>query len=177
MHALDAYLRDPSAVLMLRRAAGERGRLPEDVAMDLVWEVLGDTVVGEARCDATQPLGPQLQREVRRRAARLHRGKPSRRSARQGPRTVALGMVPESALAVDAPAGIERRDDALDPEELLARIRELARGDEIVQKLLGLYDRGRCSRRAALSAGMTERGYRSARQRLRAYAAAASTPL
>jgi hypothetical protein len=36
-------------------------------ACDLVWDVLGDVLIGEPTCDPARPLGPQLEQEVRRR--------------------------------------------------------------------------------------------------------------
>jgi hypothetical protein len=166
---LEAFLRDPASVPGLRRTAERYGRLREDVALDLVWEVLGDVPIGETAYDAMSPLGPQLHREVRRRASRLRRGEPSRHGTQQQPSFVSLDMAPATALTLS----LDVPQEVLDPEDLVFRIRELARDDTFARQLLDLYDRGLYTRRAGLRAGLTERSYRSARQRLRAYAAVA----
>ncbi|TMQ23045.1 MAG: hypothetical protein E6J91_00670 [Deltaproteobacteria bacterium] len=156
--AVDAQLRDADAMAALYRIAERYARVRRDswVAHELVWDVLGDLLLGDLPYDPERPFAPQLQREVRRRANRFRRTQPS-------------------ALVLDSRhEALESDDQPLDPGELVSRIREQARGDEPAQQLLALYDRGHTSRRAVLSTGMTEWVYRAARKRLVGYAAVAA---
>lgn len=143
-------------------------------ARDLVWDVLGDVLIGAPTCDPARPLGPQLEQEVRHRAKRWRRGKQRRRGVPQ-PVFVALEKAPTSALVIDAPPESHEDDQGLDPGELVSRIREQARQDPPAQQLLALYGRGIVARRDVLKSGMTAWTYRAARKRLAAYAAAAAT--
>lgn len=174
--ALEALLRDADAMDSLHRTAARVAhvRRGSGQACDLVWDVLGGVLIGEPTCDLAQPLGPQLEREVRRRAKRWRRGKRPRRGSPQ-PVFVALEKAPPSALVLDAPQESHEDDQGLDPEELVSRIREQTRQDQTAQQLLALYGRGIVSRRDVLNSGMTAWTYRAARERLTTYAAAAAT--
>ncbi|HXG96295.1 MAG: hypothetical protein E6J90_00475 [Deltaproteobacteria bacterium] len=174
--AVDAQLRDADAMAALYRIAERYARVRRDswVAHELVWDVLGDLLLGDLPYDPERPFAPQLQREVRRRANRFRRTQRPQRDATQ-PMLIALDKAPPSALVLDSRhEALESDDQPLDPGELVSRIREQARGDEPAQQLLALYDRGHTSRRAVLSTGMTEWVYRAARKRLVGYAAVAA---
>jgi hypothetical protein len=173
--ALEALLRDAAAMDSLYRTAARVAHVRRDSwqACDLVWDVLGDALLGKPTCDPARPLGPQLEQEVRRRAKRWRRGKRAQRGAPQ-PVFVALEQAPPSALMLDAPQESREDGQGLDPEELVSRIREQARKDPLVQQLLVLYARGIVLRRDVLKSGMTAWTYRAARERLTAYAATAA---
>ena len=120
---------------------------------------------------------------MRRRANRLrkaNRPRSKRRNATR-PEFVPLDKAPASALVVAPLQEALDDDSAPDTAELVPRIREYAREDEAVQRLLALYDRGIVLRRDVLRSGMTQGGYRAARDRLARYAEmallAASTSL
>jgi hypothetical protein len=164
--ALGRYLRQHDAVTQLCRIAARHARVPRDSvgACELVWEVLGDVSLGVVPCDP-EHINTQVRREVRRRANRLRRG----RSADAA--WISLEDLSPSALR-EALASRDTGDRAAAPyaAALIARIRAYAIGDDAVQELLGLYERGLVLRRDALSAGMTNWIYRAARERLMAYA-------
>ncbi len=173
--ALEMLLRDADAMDSLHRAAARAAHVRPGSwqAWDLVWDVIGDELLGEPTCDLARPLGPQLEQEVRRRAKRWRRGKQSRRGGAQ-PVFVALEQAPTSALVLDAPQESREDEQGHDPEELVSRIREQARQDQPVRQLLALYARGIISRRDVLDSGMTAWTYRAARERLATYAATAA---
>jgi hypothetical protein len=144
------------------------------VARDLVWDVIGDLLLGDLSYEPERSVIPQLQQEVRRRANRWRRANRPRRDAAQ-PMLIALDQAPTGAIVLDTrQQNLDGGDQALDPAELVSRIREQARGDEAAQQLLALYDRGVFSRRDVLATGMTEWVYRAAKERLVAYAATAA---
>jgi len=132
---------------------------------ELIWDVVADVQLGELTCDPARDLGSQLAREVRRRA---------KRARRDAARTVVVPLdeAPTDALIIDAePDSADAEQYKVrDVTELVARIRELACEDGAVLQLLGHYERGLTMRRAVLAAGMTQWVYRSARERLVAYA-------
>ncbi len=173
--ALDALLRDAEAMATLHRTAERYARVRRGSweAGDLVWDAIGDLLLGGLPCDLARPLGPQLEHEVRRRANRWHRGKRPRRELRQ-PVFVGLEKAPTSALVLDAPQETDDIGQGPDPEELVSRIREQARHDEPALQLLALYSRGIVSRRDVLNSGMTAWAYRAAKERLVAYATTAA---
>jgi hypothetical protein len=188
--ALAEYARDAAAMLRVHRLAERHGSLPRGsfTAQELVTDVIEDMLLGDLTCDPQLSIGPQVEKYVQRRAYHLRnaesqprvRGpRKSRRSARLRPTFVPLDDVPEIALAVDAPQHqlYDRKHEAIDSGELIARIREHARGDDPVEQLLALYDRKRYLRRDALEAGMGEWAYRTARSRLTQYGVAAISAL
>jgi hypothetical protein len=162
--AITALLDDDEAMHRLHRVARAYVREVATVH-ELVWDVVVDAQLGELTCDLARDLGSQLAREVRRRA---------KRARRDAARTVVVPLdeAPTDALIIDAePDGADAEQyKAPDVTELVARIRELACEDEAVLQLLGHYERGLTMRRAVLAAGMTQWVYRSARERLVAYA-------
>jgi hypothetical protein len=165
--ALRELLQDRQAIASLCRTAATHGALQPDSpeARALVLDIAGEFFAGDA-CGEVSQLVQQIDALVQSRANALrHRSN----------RSKWLPLDSPSALAVEAePAG---RDDGRDDDELVRRIRELARGDHAVQQLLGLYAQGLTSRRHALKAGMTAWTYRTAKDRLAAYAAAARAEL
>ena len=171
---LEALLADADAMATLHRTAERYARVHRGSweAADLVWDVIGDVTLGDLTCDPCRPLGPQLEQEVRRRANRWRRGMRPRREPPQ-PVLVGLESAPTSALALEAPPDGHEVDQSLDPEELVAQVREQAARDPAAQQLLALYERNIVSRRDVLNSGMTEWMYRSARERLAVYAAVA----
>ena len=182
---LAAYVRDDEAIQHAYRLAERQGRLPRDslVARELVTDVIEDMFMGTETCHLERPLAPQIERHVRRRANRLrkaNRPRSKRRNATR-PEFVPLDKAPASALVVAPLQEALDDDSAPDTAELVPRIREYAREDEAVQRLLALYDRGIVLRRDVLRSGMTQGGYRAARDRLARYAEmallAASTSL
>lgn len=188
--ALATYARDPAAMVRVHRLAERHGSLPRGSfgAQELVTDVIEDVLFGDLTCDPELAIGPQVEKYVQRRASHLRnaesqprvRGpRKSRRSARLRPTFVPLDDVPENALAIDAPQHQlhENKHDAIDSGELIALIREYARGDNPVEQLLALYDRKRYLRRDALEAGMSEWAYRTARSRLIRYGIAAALAL
>src|SRR5678815_4914005 len=188
--ALASYARDAAAMLRVHRLAERHGALPRGsfTAQELVTDVIEDMLLDDLTCDPELSIGPQVEKYVQRRASHLRnaesqprvRGpRKSRRSARLRPTFVPLDDVPENALAIDAPQYQlhDRKHDALDSGELIARIREYARGDDTAEQLLALYDRKRYLRREALEAGMGEWAYRTARSRLTRYGIAAALAL
>jgi hypothetical protein len=175
IESLSAYVRDASTMQQLYRIAERFGRLPRDAldAREVVTDVIEDICTGEAKCDPERELFPQVERHVRRRANRLRKANRPGGKRRGPPRIefVPLDRAPMSALAVEPrrEAVSEDEDNAVEPAELAARIRELARGDGQVQQLLALYDREIVARRDVLDAGMTDWVYRAARDRLTRY--------
>jgi hypothetical protein len=173
--SLSAFVRDASAMQELYRLAERSARLPRDAieAREVVTDVIEDIFMGEAKCDPERELAPQLARHVRRRASRLRRAKRPGGNRRGPPRPefVSLDKAPANVLAVEPPPETmeESEDDAADPAELAARIRDLARDDDPVQQLLALYAREIVARRDVLDAGMTDWVYRAARDRLTGY--------
>jgi hypothetical protein len=162
-------------MLKAYRIAERYGRLPRGSynAQELVADVIYELAVGDLRSDPAQPIAPQVERHVQRRAARLRERENARRPRR--PRFVPLDIAPDVALAVelDPPSLVDDVHHAIDHGEWAARVRAYASGDAAAQQLLALYDQdneNNFSRRAALDAGMTEWAYRTARQRLIEYA-------
>jgi hypothetical protein len=169
-------------MLKAYRIAEHYGRLPRGSynAQEIVADVIHDIAVGDLRCDPAQPIAPQLERYVKRRAARLRERENPRRPRR--PRFVPLRTAPEVALAVDLdpPSLVDDVHHAIDHGEWATRVRAYASGDVGAQQLLALYDQdaeNNFSRRAALESGMTEWAYRTARQRLIEYATMARTDM
>jgi hypothetical protein len=158
---LAAQLEDADAMAGLYRLAEAYARVPRDslVVRELVWEVVEDLLTGDTPRNS-EPIPAQLRAEVRRRANRV------RRRARAQETIVPIEDA-ASALIADVEPD---EPSAPEPADLVIRIREYARGDDAVQQLLALYNRGLVSRRSALHAGMTTWGYRAARERLVAYA-------
>jgi hypothetical protein len=158
---LTAHLDDTEAMAGLYRLAEAYARVPCDslVARELVWEAVEDLLTGDTPRHS-EPLPAQLRAEVRRRANRVRRGARAQET---------IVPIDDAASALIADAEPDEHS-ATDPADLVIRIREYARGDDAVQQLLALYDRGLVSRRSALHAGMTTWGYRAARERLVAYA-------
>jgi hypothetical protein len=169
--ALTAILDDGKAMSRLYRTAEMRARVPGDsmAVRELVWDVIGDVLLGEVACDLARDLYPQLEDEVRRRANRV-------RHDAQHAAFIRIDEAPADALAIDAePHSTEvDEDSAPDVAELVARIREYARDDDAVLQLLDHYERGLVLRRKVLGTGMTQWAYRAARERLVAYAAMAA---
>jgi hypothetical protein len=167
-------MRDADAMQGLYRVAEHSARLPRGslLARELVTDVIEDMLLGDAKCDATAKLGPQVERVVQRRGIRLHRGSRPGRRPSQRPEFVPLDKVPASALVASPQQADEDGEQLADDNTALAlRIRERARDDEPVQLLLALYDRDVLLRRDLLDAGMTAWEYRTARERLTQYAA------
>ncbi|HEY0484464.1 MAG TPA: hypothetical protein VGD37_43385, partial [Kofleriaceae bacterium] len=174
--ALEAELGDVAALAKLFRTAERyaRVRRGSEVARELVWDAIGDLVLGDLTYDPERTVISQLEQAVRRRANRWRRANRPRRDAPE-PRTMALDKAPASAIVLEAPQqNLDGDHQAADPAELVSLIREQARGDEPVRQLLALYDRGVFSRRDVLATGMTEWVYRAAKDRLVAYAATAA---
>lgn len=172
--ALAAMLRDAEAMAKLCRSAERSARVPRDsaVARDLVWDVVGDVLLGAVTCASERPLAVQLGKEVKRRAKDLRR-KASRAMI------MPLEDAEPSAFAIDAEP-ISLGDDnhgPLDAADLLSQIRAYARDDRPAQQLLALYERGVVLRRDVLCAGMSEWSYRSARGRLVGYAVRAKSAI
>jgi hypothetical protein len=169
--ALTAILDDDKAMSRLYRTAEMYARVPGDstTVRELVWDVVGDVLLGEMSCDLARDLYPQLEDVVRRRANRMRRD--AQRAA-----FIPLDEAPSDALAIDAgPHGTEvDEDSAPKSAELVARIREYARDDDAVLQLLEHYQQGLVLRREVLGTGMTQWAYRAARKRLAAYAAMAA---
>jgi len=169
--ALTVLLDDDKAMSRLYRTAEMCARSPGNsmTARDLVWDVVGDVLLGDVPCDLGRDLHPQLEDEVRHRANRVRRN--MQRAA-----LIPLDKAPADALAIDAePHGTEVDEDgAPDAAELVARIREYASDDDAVLQLLERYERGLVLRRKVLGTGMTQWAYRAARERLAAYAAMAA---
>jgi hypothetical protein len=161
--SLATHVRDEG----LYRTAARYARLPPDsfLVRELVADVIEDMLMGNTPCTPDRSLAVQLADEVRRRANRL------RRDALRAS-FIPLEQAPSGAL-VTATEQHGTKDDGngvSDAAEVVARIREYARADEAVQRLLGLYERGLTLRRQVLAGGMTEWAYRTARERLAAYA-------
>lgn len=166
--ALRTLLQDRQVIASLCRTAATHGGLrPESSeARALVLEVAGEFFAGDA-CGHVSQLAQQVDALVQ-----------SRASAQRNPskRSKYLPLSSASALAVEAePRSLG--DDGCDDAELVERIRQRAQGDNAVLQLLGLYAQGLVSRRHALRAGMTAWAYRTAKQRLAAYATAAKAEL
>lgn len=172
--ALAAMLRDAEAMAKLCRSAERYARVPRDsaVARDLVWDVVGDVLLGAVTCASERPLAVQLGKEVKRRAKDLRR-KASRTT------TIPLEDASPTAFAVDAEPSSLGDDEhgPLDAADLLSQIRAYARDDRPARQLLALYERGVVLRRDVLCAGMSEWAYRSARERLVGYAVRAKSAI
>jgi hypothetical protein len=171
---LASVVRDREAMLGLQRIAERYARLPRDsyLARELVADVIYDVTVGDAKCDAAQPMSRQLERHVQRRAARLRESDSSRRPRR--PRFVPLDEAPGDTLVIDAhPLSFLDESQDIDPADWVARIRVYATGDDGVQQLLAFYDQSIFSRRDVLEMGMKEWVYRAAREKLLGYATVA----
>lgn len=174
--ALAAHMRDVESLQQLHRLAERHGRLTRDslLARELVADVIEDMFMGEMKCDPERMLAPQIERHVLRRANRLRKANRPSRRRRGAPRLelIPLDEVPRSALAAEPP---QDSPDAPGAAEVVSRIRELASDDDAAQRLLAFYGRDVVLRRDVLAAGMTEWGYRAARDRLAGYAALATS--
>lgn len=167
--AVAALAKDGSQVANLCRLARWDAGVSDSsgLAIELVWDAIGDAVMGVLVFDAECDIAQQLTRAVRMRAKRLRR------------RVARALVVPMTALqeelAVDDTTVDLPPEDPVDAAVLVPRIRELAARDPDVLQLLGLYERDIVLRRAVVAQGMTARRYRAARTRLKRYAARART--
>lgn len=164
--AIDALLGDNEALGRLYRFAERTARLPSGspLARAMIYDAVGDLLLGDDGCDAAATLEARLRSAVRRCA------RPQLRSTREI-QVVPLDAAPDSALVIEpAPSDAHIRPDAA---ELRTRIRAHARDDDAALQLLALYERGIVRRRDVLRAGMDAWRYPAAKQRLTRYATAA----
>jgi len=167
-------VRDGAVLGRLHRIAESRARLPKGSpdAQDLVAGVIADLATGAIAPDLAM-LRSQAIRLVRQRADKYQRD--AEKSV-----TCYLDDAPAEALADHADDDTEdatavelpRRRDAA-----IAAVQALALGDKPVLQLLELYARGFTRRRDALSVGLSPAVYRTARERLLAYAQRARSEL
>jgi hypothetical protein len=168
--AIAALASDASQVANLCRLARWDAGVPDStgLAVELVWDAIGDAAAGVLVLDPGCDIAPQLMRAVRMRAKRLRR-----RVARAF--VVPIADVQEE-LAADHPTADDTPGDPVDAAMLVRRTRELAAGDADVLQLLALYERDVVLRRAVLAHGMTAKSYRAARTRLKRVVVRTSHP-
>jgi hypothetical protein len=181
--ALEALLSDAETMGSLHAIAESHAREPRDSASarELVLEAIADVLLGTISCDPSRSLAVQLAREVRRRTNQKRRADRSRHDPRVALVPLELASVGPFADGIDEAIDGSSEHWSLDAADVVAKLREHARDDGSVLQLIALYERGLVSRRQVLGAGMTEWAYRTARERLTAYATlalsdAATTP-
>lgn len=173
--SLTALLADSDAMHRLHRFAESHARLPykSEEARDIVADAVAAVIARHARRedDDADGLRQELRREVRRRAQRTT----SKRARRE--RLVLYEDLPEHHLASvgDAPEEeLRSTPPQRDARAIVSTIRRLAARDLQVVQLLDALVADERRARDPRRFGMTQRTYRSARERLRAYAVLAA---
>jgi hypothetical protein len=164
---------NPDTMRRLHRMAESRANLPymSEEARDIVADAIA-TVAGSH--DGKEDPRRELRLEIRRRAAR------STSKKARAERFVSLDALPEYHLATGHDSPLERLTippPLRDASGIVARIRALAASDVHVVQLLDALVAGERRARDPRRFGITARTYRSARERLAAYATLAAAML
>jgi hypothetical protein len=168
--SLAALVAEPDTMRRLHRMAESRANLPYDSeeARDIVADAIATVAASH---DGKEGLRQELRLEVRRRAAR------STSKKARAERFVSLDALPEYHLASGHDSPLERliiAPPTRDAGVIISRIRSLAASDVHVLQLLDALVTGERRARDPRRFGITARTYRSARERLTAYAVLAA---